>query len=202
MSLTLDQPETDTRTRIMQTAERLFREIGYQKTTVADIAKALRMSPANVYRFFDSKKAINEAVAETLMRQVEDAIDEIAQGGGTAEARLRHMILTMHEMNEGLYTQDHRMHEMVERALDESWQVVEGHIHRKSAIFERVVHEGMDRGEFPPGDPFLVSQCAQMAMMRFFHPLLLVQCAGVPGPTVHQLTDFVMAALKAPRQQG
>jgi len=35
----------------------LFREIGYQKTTVADIAKVLRMSPANVYiAFFDSKK--------------------------------------------------------------------------------------------------------------------------------------------------
>ena len=42
-------------------AERLFREIGYQKTTVADIAKELRMSPANVYRFFDSKKAIPRA---------------------------------------------------------------------------------------------------------------------------------------------
>ena len=44
-------------------AERLFREIGYQKTTVADIAKVLRMSPANVYRFFNSKKAIHQAVA-------------------------------------------------------------------------------------------------------------------------------------------
>ena len=44
-------------------AERLFREIGYQKTTVADIAKVLKMSPANVYRFFDSKKAIHQGVA-------------------------------------------------------------------------------------------------------------------------------------------
>ena len=51
--------ETSTRDRIVETAERFFREIGYQKTTVADIAKALRMSPANVYRFFESKKAIN-----------------------------------------------------------------------------------------------------------------------------------------------
>jgi AcrR family transcriptional regulator len=62
-----DRPETGTRSRIVATAERLFREIGYQKTTVADIAKSLKMSPANVYRFFDSKKAINEAVAERLM---------------------------------------------------------------------------------------------------------------------------------------
>ena len=44
---------TDTRGRIVETAERFFREIGYQKTTVADIAKALRMSSANVFRFFD-----------------------------------------------------------------------------------------------------------------------------------------------------
>jgi len=31
------------------------------------------MSPANVYRFFDSKKAIHEGVARSLMGEVEDA---------------------------------------------------------------------------------------------------------------------------------
>ena len=62
-----DHIETDVRERILVTAERLFREIGYQKTTVADIAKEMRMSPANVYRFFDSKKSIHEGVARALM---------------------------------------------------------------------------------------------------------------------------------------
>ena len=51
-----------TRAAIVEAAERLFRTLGYQKTTVADIARALRMSPANVYRFFPSKAAINEAI--------------------------------------------------------------------------------------------------------------------------------------------
>ena len=54
----MDHTETDIRERILITTERLFREVGYQKTTVADIAKTLRMSPANVYRFFDSKRSI------------------------------------------------------------------------------------------------------------------------------------------------
>ena len=63
MTLISEHVETDTQERILVVAERLFRQIGYQKTTVADIAKELRMSPANVYRFFDSKKAINEGVA-------------------------------------------------------------------------------------------------------------------------------------------
>ena len=55
MTMVADNIEADTRARILVVAERLFREIGYQKTTVADIAKVLRMSPANVYRFFDSR---------------------------------------------------------------------------------------------------------------------------------------------------
>jgi len=55
MTDVMDHTETDVRERILVTAERLFRDVGYQKTTVADIAKSLHMSPANVYRFFDSK---------------------------------------------------------------------------------------------------------------------------------------------------
>ena len=41
----------DTRARIMDTAEALFRRLGFAKTAVADIAAELKMSPANVYRF-------------------------------------------------------------------------------------------------------------------------------------------------------
>ena len=72
MTLVSEHIEADTRDRILVVAERLFRQIGYQKTTVADIAKELRMSPANVYRFFESKKAIHEGVARGLMGEVED----------------------------------------------------------------------------------------------------------------------------------
>ena len=73
-----DKIEADTRERILAVAERLFREIGYQKTTVADIAKELRMSPANVYRFFDSKKSIHAGVASGLMGEVEEAAQVVA----------------------------------------------------------------------------------------------------------------------------
>jgi AcrR family transcriptional regulator len=77
MTLISEHVEPDTRERILVVAERLFRQIGYQKTTVADIAKELRMSPANVYRFFDSKKAIHEGVARGLMGEVEAAAQAI-----------------------------------------------------------------------------------------------------------------------------
>lgn len=191
----LKSPGPDTRGRIVEVAERLFREIGYQKTTVADIAKAIKMSPANVYRFFDSKKAINEAVAERLMREVEEAIEAIANRKAPAAERLREMIATTHQMNAALYTESLRMHEMVEAALAESWQVVRGHIERKGVIFHRVVADGIASGEFRATDALTASRCVEVALVRFFHPALMVQCADEPGPTLDQLTDFVLAGL-------
>src|SRR3954471_17249151 len=107
MSLTSDHVETDDmRTRIVVTAEKLFREIGYQKTTVADIAKVLRMSPANVYRFFDSKKSIIAAVAQRLMGEVEEAAGAIAENPQPAAARLRELLTSIHEMNDERYVGD------------------------------------------------------------------------------------------------
>ncbi|MGO6907884.1 helix-turn-helix domain-containing protein, partial [Rhizobium ruizarguesonis] len=49
---TLEITRQENVTRILDAAERLFRHYGYSKTTVADIARDLGMSPANIYRFF------------------------------------------------------------------------------------------------------------------------------------------------------
>ena len=56
----------ETRARILEVAEEHFRRIGYHKTSVADIASELGMSPANVYRFFPSRAAINESICGRL----------------------------------------------------------------------------------------------------------------------------------------
>src|SRR3979409_919899 len=106
MALVSEHIEPDTRERILVVAERLFREIGYQKTTVADIAKVLRMSPANVYPFFDSKKAIHEGVARRLMGAVEIEAEAIANKPGPAADRMRELLTTVHRMNSERYVGD------------------------------------------------------------------------------------------------
>jgi AcrR family transcriptional regulator len=192
-------PETDTRARIVAMAERFFRDVGYQKTTVADIAKALRMSPANIYRFFDSKKAINEAVAERLMAEVEAEIERIVASPAPASARFRELVHAIHRMNTDRFTGSQRMHEMVEAAMAESWPVVQGHIERVLALFERLMADGQVRGEFALDDPRKAALCAKTAITRFFHPQLIVQCAAEPGPSLDEMVDFLLAALTARR---
>ena len=148
MTLISEHIETDTRERILVVAERLFRQIGYQKTTVADIAKELRMSPANVYRFFDSKKSIHEGVARTLMGEVEVEAQRIALASGPASVRLREMIKTIHRMNTERYVGDSKLHEMVEIAMEEDWDVCVAHMECIAATLGQVIAQGAASGEF------------------------------------------------------
>ncbi len=198
MTVISEHIEPDTRERILVVAERLFRQIGYQKTTVADIAKELRMSPANVYRFFDSKKAIHEGVARGLMGEVEVEAQRIATAPGPAAIRLREMMKTIHRMNSERYVGDSKLHEMVEIAMEESWDVCVAHMELITQTIGSVIAQGAQSGEFEAPDLPLAAMCACTAMMRFFHPQMIAQCATKPGPTIDQMIDFVLAGL-APR---
>jgi AcrR family transcriptional regulator len=201
MALISENVEADTRERILVVAERLFREIGYQKTTVADIAKVLRMSPANVYRFFDSKKAIHEGVARSLMGEVEDAAQAIAAGRGSAASRVRELMTTVHRMNSERYVGDSKLHEMVEVAMQESWEVCVAHIQRITETIGAIIADGVASGEFEVRDVPVAALCSCTAMLRFFHPQMIAQSINKPGPSLDQMIDFVLAAL-APHANG
>ena len=201
MTLISEHIETDTREKILVVAERLFRQIGYQKTTVADIAKELRMSPANVYRFFDSKKAIHEGVARTLMSEVEVEAQRIASMPGPAAVRLRDMMKTINRMNTERYVGDSKLHEMVEIAMQEDWGVCVAHMEMIARTIGQVIGQGAASGEVEVADLQLASLCACTAMMRFFHPQMIAQCATKPGPTIDEMIDFVIAGL-SPRAKA
>src|SRR5258707_425706 len=195
MTLIAEHIEPDTRERILEVALRLFREIGYQKTTVADIAKVLRMSPANVYRFFDSKKAIHEGVARSLMGEVEDAAQAIATKPGLAADRLRELMISIHRMNSERYVGNSKLHEMVEIAMEESWDVCVAHMERITQTIGSVIGEGAASGGFEVTDVPLAANRACTAMMRFFHPQTIAQGAKKPGPSIDEMINFVIAGL-------
>jgi len=195
MTLLHDHTDAEKRACILATAERLFREIGYLKTTVADIARTLKMSPANVYRFFESKKAIYEGVARHLMAEVEDEVEAIAAKPTPPAERLRELLATVSRMNAERFVGDAKIHEMVTIAMEESWDVCQTHIDRITAAIGRVIAEGAAAGVFRVTDVELAAKNTCTAMVRFFHPQMIEQCETKPGPTLDQLIDFVLAAL-------
>jgi AcrR family transcriptional regulator len=199
MTLIAEHVEPDTREKILVVAERLFRQIGYQKTTVADIAKELRMSPANVYRFFDSKKAIHEGVARIMMGGVEEAAQAIMNRPGPATERMRELLTTVNRMNTERYVGDNKLHEMVEIAMEESWEVCVAHMQTITQTIGGVIAQGIASGEFKAMDVQQAAMCTCHAMVGYFHPQMIAQAQNKPHPSIDQMADFVLASLSARR---
>ena len=103
----------DTRARIMETAEALFRRLGFAKTAVADIAAELKMSPANIYRFFESKNAIVEAICRRCLSEVEEKAWAVARSKTSAAQRLERLILEILAYHKENLVTEHRVNELV-----------------------------------------------------------------------------------------
>jgi AcrR family transcriptional regulator len=190
-----EDKEKDTRRSIIEVAERLSRQIGFQKTTVADIARELHMSPANIYRFFASKSEINEAVCQQILGEVEAAAEAIAASATPASQRVRAIIAAIERHNAQRLLSDHKLHEMVESAVSENWGVARQHFVDLQKILAQVIEQGIASGDFRSGDADLCSILVFSACIRFIHPRLMAECAQDPEPTIDQMVDFCLAAL-------
>lgn len=196
MKIVNENKEHDTQLSIVEVAERLFGQIGFQKTTVADIARELRMSPANVYRFFSAKSEINEAVGRRLLSEIEVAVKEIVMQSGTASAKLRATIAAIEKANEQRFLSRRKLHELVETAFDENWPFVHEHNEKINKSLTEVIAQGVRDGEFSVTDYELSAILVRSACIRFCHPRLMVECAQDPEPTVDQMVDFCLVALR------
>ncbi len=67
---------------IMDTAIKLFYEKGYEKTSIADIAKAMHVALGLCYRYFPSKEALFDAAIDQYAQQQVDLMTEILNQPG------------------------------------------------------------------------------------------------------------------------
>ena len=188
---------SETRARILETAAQFYRRIGHRKTTVADIAKDMSMSPANVYRFFPSKHAIELAVAGVLLDEVVRVAGEAARRDGSAAERLRAVLQALERLHAARWVHDHRLHELVVTAIRENWSVTSAYAHRLSSAVAEVISEGQARGEFSEGDPMMIARCVLSATSGYLDPLLVTSGVSSSRPTLDQMIDFCIGALGA-----
>jgi AcrR family transcriptional regulator len=186
-----------TRARILETAAQFYRRIGHRKTTVADIAKDMSMSPANVYRFFPSKHAIESTVAGVLLDEVVRAAGEAARRDGSAAERLRAVLQTLERLHAARWVHDRRLHELVVTAIGQNWSVTSAYAHRLSSVVAEVISEGQARGEFSGGDPMMIARCVLGATSGYLDPLAVTSGTSSSRPTLDQMTDFCIGALGA-----
>lgn len=84
--------EAATRDQIVEAADRLFYARGFEHTSFADIADAVRISRGNFYYHFKSKDEILDAVIAARLAATQAMLDKWEVEGKDPEARIRSFI--------------------------------------------------------------------------------------------------------------
>lgn len=193
----LDSVRQENISRILDAAERLFRHYGYSKTTVADIARDLGMSTANIYRFFASKQDIHQALCSRMLQAAYDLARSVAGEPASAAERLRRYASTQHKMTVDTMLDQEKVHEMVVVAIERDWHVIEKHIIRLHAIVAEIIADGIAAGEFRQQDPEIASKCFGASLVTLCHPQMVAQCLMKENQArAEDLIEFAIQALR------
>ncbi|MEI9886102.1 MAG: TetR/AcrR family transcriptional regulator [Rhizomicrobium sp.] len=166
--------EHERREQIIRAADEHIRKVGYRRTSVAEIARVIGFSTAYIYKFFDSKRAIGEAICAMTLGKIDDALWAVAQGPGSAEARIGLIYKTLAEQGRDLFFNERQLHDITLVAVEERWSAIEEHLEALTQIVRRIVLDGREAGEFERKTPIdEVCLAILKTMATFAHPMLL-----------------------------
>ena len=131
-----------TKELIIETAKDLFSEVGYHKTTTANLAKRANISEGTIYRHFESKEDILVTILKDLDRKYADFVDEIRQSG---RATVQH-VLDRHFRFVEENTSEIKIMIITYMIMDCSRTMMEGVVVRLRSFFEECIEREKQTG--------------------------------------------------------
>lgn len=178
------------RQQIIETAIRLFRKQGYEKTRVDDIVKILEISQPTFFRYFPSKDAVLRDVGQRGFECIAERLkSELSAKASTAD-RLRRLYHSMALEAEG----DRPLWQAVvlSGAMDavRSPEVRSAEC-RVAELLREILVQGQKRGEITSAFP--VVHLAEF-MEALYHTVVRQWTVDLTGP--HKLTERVDSAVE------
>jgi len=161
------------RTAIIETAELRFLEYGYNKTTMAEIADDLKMSAANLYRFFKSKQDIAAACAERCMGERGECLGKVVnQAGLPASEKLLAFV-----MEDIRYTHEResapKVNELIAIVTRERKEIILSNVEIQCELIAEILLQGNNEGEFNVVDIAKTARTIYSSLTLFELPLFL-----------------------------
>jgi AcrR family transcriptional regulator len=184
------------RDQIVEAADEHFSHYGYEKTTVSDLGKAIGFSKAYIYKFFDSKQAIGEAICARTLSALLATVDEAVAGASTPTEKMRRLFNTLTATGVSLFFDDRKLYDIAAAAAGEGWPSARAYAQRLREILTDVVREGRETGEFERKTPLDETVHAiYLVIQPYANPLLLQHNLDFAEAAPVQLSNLVLRSL-------
>jgi AcrR family transcriptional regulator len=162
------------REQIVAAAGQHFSRYGYEKTTVSDLADAIGFSKAYIYKFFNSKQAIAEAICMATLGSIIGDIEAAIAQANTPTDKLRKLLETAVSNSVRLFFNDRKLYDIAAHSCGEGWSPSVAYVEQLSTLLARVLLEGRQAGEFERKTPLDETIRGILASMSsYLRPLLL-----------------------------
>jgi AcrR family transcriptional regulator len=178
-------PPTDaplTLDRILATAEDVVRRFGPAKATVVDVARALGVSHAAVYRHVATKAELRDLVIGRWVEATMAPLRAIAALPGPAPERLRGLFDALIAVKRRRAADDPELFAAYRTLAADAQSVAAAHVDELIGLAAAVIRRGVEEGTFGTGDPVAAGRAVLHATSRFHHP-------AHAGEWVHPATD-------------
>ena len=178
--------------RIVSAAEDVLRRFGPAKATVVDVARALGVSHAAVYRHVATKAELRDLVVGRWAEATMPPLRAIVAEPGPAPERLRQLFDTLIAVKRQRAAEDPELFAAYRTLAADAKSVVAAHIDEWVALAATVIQEGVDEGTFRTVDPVATGRALLFATSRFTHP---AHAAEWTDPAIDEVYNSVWQML-------
>jgi AcrR family transcriptional regulator len=186
-----------TRDRIVATAEEVIRRFGPAKATVVDVARALGVSHAAVYRHVATKAELRDLVVARWAEVILPPLRAIAAKPGPAPRRLRRLFDAMIAIKRQRAADDPELFAAYRTLAADARSVTAAHVDELIGLAAMVIRSGVEEGTFTKVDPVTAARAILFATSRFHHPAHAAEW-GSPGTDAayNEVWEMLMRGLR------
>ena len=145
------RPQTDIeagRTALLEVVDDLVRKRGSVDISMTDLAAAAGMSPSNLYRFFDNKEALLEAVAERFFAEKIRIMVEVTESDLPVRDKMYQYFARRYLASVEQYEAEPELLKSYLEIGQQHFEVVRGYVDLGDHYLAIIVAEAMDQGYF------------------------------------------------------
>lgn len=185
------------RERILEAAVSVLRRFGPEKATVVDVARALGVTHASVYRYFPSKAALRDAVVRQWLETMMSPLEAVVAEDRPAAERLRRWLDALMAAKRKRVADDPELFAAYHALVSHSREVVQEHIAALVEQAAKIIADGVARGELACGDPPAAGRAVLYATSRFHNPVHAAEWSSPEiGDRFEEVWQLLMRGLK------
>ncbi len=167
--INLDKISLDKET-ILNATEEIIRRFGPDKANITDVAKLLKVSHAAIYRYYDGKTALWNAVTERWLTRLHAPSNNILKEDSPADVKLSNLLEGFVEAKHHSSINDPEMFANYIKLAQRSTEVIKKGIEEGINSIEKVIVQGITEGIFFTESPYQEARSVYLATSVFINP--------------------------------